>query len=101
VKLPPIAKLTRLEARAARAGLPDIRTGRDMLPAGAPNRLFVEAVVREIEVALAEYDSRGWLRRLVAPLDEHRTRLRPWMVEVELYTEARLAEIDDGGPCSS
>lgn len=96
MKLPTIAPLTRLEAKAARVALPHMIEGLRMLTDDAEHRPFAQASVDELQAALAEYEARGRVLRLVPQPAGHKTRLWQWFHEVAGYTEARLAEMRGG-----
>lgn len=96
MKLPTVAPLTGREAKAARAALPHFVKAKQVVSEDNPHRgefhEFADAMIDALEQALAEYEARPLIRRLIPPPAEHRTRLRQWMIEVQGYAEARLRE---------
>lgn len=94
VKFPPIAPLTRREAAAARHSMPYFEESLQILAPDMESRQLVEAMVRELSVALDEYDGRPLLTRWLSRDPGHKTRLRDWMLEVKGLAESRLAAPD-------
>jgi hypothetical protein len=98
MRFPPIAALTRVEAKAAR----DVRASFVEAEAhlgeegfrGAENRELVDAMVFALDSAISEYEGRPWMTRWRRRPDEHRTRLRAWLIETLPLVKARVGEVD-------
>lgn len=83
MSLPPIAPLTRKEARAARMFQADVDrlvAGIDPTQPGADALAFMQRAMGHLDDALAEYARRPWWH--LTPPGGHRIRLRTWMLEM-------------------
>lgn len=68
-----------------------MRGSAERMTAGSEHQALAAAVVRELDASLEEYEQRTWWRRWAAGDAGHKTRLRPWMLEVKGELDRRLA----------
>jgi hypothetical protein len=94
MRRPPIAPITRREARVARGILAGVVAERSKLSRELDASVVADhfdAMAASLRDALAEYAARPWYRRWLPGAPGHRMRLRAWLIQ----ERARLAGMVD------